>query len=89
MQIERENAVFTLTPEELEEAYREKELEYRIQDAKNHIAEFCAENNCDENWWTEKDIRKIAECFMKGYDCNMPENALFHGIIESVYLNRI
>ena len=33
MQIGRENVVFTLTPEELEEAYREKELEYRVLDA--------------------------------------------------------
>lgn len=89
MQIERKDETFTLTQGELEEAYREKELEYRIQDAKNHVYEFCTINNCDENQWTENDIQEIAVCFLTHYDCNAFENALFNEIIDEIYRHKV
>lgn len=57
--------------------YREKELEYRIQDAKRHARNMGA--NCK---LTNDDYVTIAQTFIDDYDCNVAENDQFENIIK-------
>lgn len=75
-----------MTPEQIEAAYRYKERQYRVEDAKNQL-----ELNAD--WIEEKYgysydeaieyAEELAECFQDDFDCNESENdAWIDPIIE-------
>lgn len=57
--------------------YREKELEYRIQDAKRH-----ARNMNVNHKLTNDDYVTIAQTFIDDYDCNVAENDQFESIVK-------
>lgn len=75
-----EEIVNMLPDEVLEAAYRKRELQYRIQDAKNHAEELGYEISND-------DAKSIAETFLYNYDCDLPENIQFEDIIEKFINN--
>lgn len=50
MKIIRNGESFDLTPEELEEAYREQEHNYRLQDAARHLCDFVW-YDCEQSCW--------------------------------------
>lgn len=66
-----------MTPEQIEAAYRYREFQYRISDAKNQI-----ELNIDlieEKYGYSYDeaieyAEELAECFNENFDCDVPEN---------------
>lgn len=64
-----------LPKEVLEAAYRKRELQYRIQDAKNH-----AENLGYEI--SDEEAKEIAQTFLNSIDCNVAENENFENIVE-------
>lgn len=64
-----------LPDEVLEAAYRKRELQYRIQDAKNHAEELGYEIS-------DEDAESIAKRFLYIHDCNVSENDQFEEIIE-------
>lgn len=57
--------------------YREKELEYRVQDAKRHARNMGV--NCK---LTNDDYVTIAQTFIDEYDSNIAENDQFENIIK-------
>lgn len=59
-------------------AYREQELEFRIEDAKNHVEDLYE----GRVTLTEEEYIDIAKEFIERYDCNCDENSLFEWIIE-------
>lgn len=59
-------------------AYRKQELEFRIQDAKNHVEDLYE----GKVTLTEEEYKEIAKEFLCRYDCNQDENSLFEWIIE-------
>lgn len=77
-----------MTPEQIEAAYRYKERQYRIEDAKNQL-----ELNAD--WIEEKYgysydeaieyAEELAECFQDNFDCNMSENSLWSSFIMGMF----
>ena len=69
-----------LPDEVLEAAYRKRELQYRIQDAKNHAEELGYEIS-------DEDAESIARRFLVIQDCNVAENDVFEEIVE-VYVNK-
>lgn len=75
-----EEIVNMLPDEVLEAAYRKRELQYRIQNAKKH-AEAIGYEISDE------DAKMIAKRFLYIQDCNVAENDLFEEIVE-VYVNK-
>lgn len=60
----------------LEAAYRKRELQYRIQDAKNHAEELGYEIS-------DEDAESIAKRFLYIHDCNVSENNQFEEVIET------
>lgn len=77
-----------MTPEQIEAAYRYREFQYRISDAKNQI-----ELNAD---WIEEEYgysydeaieyaEELAECFNENFDCNVPENDAWSNCIAEVF----
>ena len=77
-----------MTPEQIEAAYRYREFQYRISDAKNQI-----ELNIDlieEKYGYSYDeaieyAEELAECFNENFDCNVPENDAWSNCIEEVF----
>lgn len=77
-----------MTSEQIEAAYRYRELQYRISDAKNQL-----ELNAD---WIEEEYgysydeaieyaEELAECFDENFDCNVPENEAWSNCITEVF----
>ena len=77
-----------MTPEQIEAAYRYKEHQYRISDAKNQI-----ELNIDlieEKYGCSYDeaieyAEELVECFDENFDCNVPENEVWSNCITEVF----
>lgn len=77
-----------MTPEQIEAAYRYREFQYRISDAKNQI-----ELNIDlieEKYGYSYDeaieyAEELAECFNENFDCDVPENDAWSNCIEEVF----
>lgn len=77
-----------MTPEQIEAAYRYREFQYRISDAKNQI-----ELNIDlieEKYGYSYDeaieyAEELAECFNENFDCDVPENDAWSNCVEEVF----
>lgn len=87
MQIIRNSQHILLTPAEMEQAYREREMYYRTKDAAGHAQEICIHKGYHTNILEDSDYKKIAEQFLANYDCNISENELFESVVEE-YLDR-
>ncbi len=84
-------ASYVMNEDQIEAAYRYKQLQYRIEDAKGHIYDMFNECDCDEAVFKEKYgvtyneildcAEDVAEQFLNDYDCNIPENDEFDFII--------
>lgn len=84
-------ASYVMNEDQIEAAYRYKQLQYRIEDAKGHIYDMFNECDCDEAAFKEEYgvtyseildcAEDIAEQFLDDYDCNVPENDEFAFII--------
>ena len=77
-----------MTPEQIEAAYRYKERQYRISDAKNQL-EINADWILDEYGYSDDEIAKYAEelveRFQDNFDCNMPENSVWFNCITEMF----
>ena len=87
MQIRRKDQHILLTPAEMEQAYRECELKYRIKDAERHADEVCTGRGYQVNILERSDYEAMAKLFLANYDCNIAENDLFRSIAEE-YIDR-
>lgn len=71
-----------LTPEELEQAFRIKEKEYRLEDVKSAINDaYEWEQISEELYQKIKDNKKFHEAVLQEYEkrfsCNIPENVIW------------
>lgn len=74
-----------LTAAELEQAFRERERDYRIEDAYRHIEEL----EYDNTMFDDDDVDNIIDLYEKKKDCNIPENTTWESIIEEYISNKI
>ena len=86
------NGEFTLTTQQLEDAYRYQEMFYTIKDAKRHVSE-------NLKWYnfliavidktpikaTEEDYENIAADFLERYDCDIDSNRMWEMVIENYF----
>lgn len=92
--------VKALTDEQLELAYRIREKQYRIQDAKDHVEDFVGDdeglslkfnNPTKIIEWAKKlddsDYEQMAETFLENYDCNITENMQWEAIVTSYFMD--
>lgn len=80
MKIERNNTSFELTAAELETAYRERHMQYLVEDAK-HRSEDCLDQDYLDSM-DEADYEIIAEMFDNEHDCNIADNDQWYHIIK-------
>ena len=83
---------FTLTAQQLEDAYRYKEMFYTVMDAKRQVDEYLESYNYSINYTdktpikaTEEDYENIATYFLKNYDCNIDNNTMWIWAIETYF----
>ena len=86
------NGEFTLTTQQLEDAYRYQEMFYTIEDAKRQVEEYLESYNYSIEYTdkkpikaTEEDYENIAAYFLTGYDCNIDNNTLWLWAIETYF----
>lgn len=77
-----------LTPEELEQAFRIKEKEYRLADVKSAINDaYEWEKISEEEYQKIKDNEKFHEAVLQEYEkrfsCNIPENAIWEEALKA------
>lgn len=95
MTIYRENKAITLTPEEVEAAYREQFHNYLILDAEQHFSElyedeelfartyrFTVDQACDPGS-PHYLLENLVTRFEHEQDCNIPENQTWESCIET------
>lgn len=77
-----------MTPEQIEAAYRYKEHQYRIEDAKNQL-ELNADWIEEQYGYTYDEILEFAEELAERYhdneDCNVSENDMWVSQIERMF----
>lgn len=85
-----------LQEEKRYKAYKKQELEFRTEDAKNHMEdsiEYYIEDEDEAKAFLdsvpEEDYEYIAEQFIDRYDCNRNENDLFDWLIEEYVSDRL
>jgi len=76
-----------LTDDMIEVVYRYQNMQYRIQDVKNHIEDLEANGLIPIIEWNDKDIRFLASEFLDKYDCNIDENTQFETLITEFCKN--
>lgn len=92
MEILRDRRAIQLTDAELEAAYREKELQYRMQDAKQHLLE-AVYQTVEEKYgrgfevsldpeWEEDILQTLVDDFEQEFDCNVSENQIWANVME-------
>lgn len=72
-----------LTPEEREYIYRQRQKEYRMEDARNHLIEYYDddEEKVDE-LYDDGDFENLADEFIyEAEDCNRAENDVWAGLV--------
>ena len=77
-----------MTPEQIEAAYRYREFQYRISDAKNQLelnADWIEEKYGYSNDEAIEYAEELAECFQDNFDCNVPENEAWRNCITEVF----
>lgn len=79
-----------MTHEEKVKIFREIEMEYLIEDARNHTENAYDPSNpmslCCE-CMTDEDFAALAEIFQDNHDCNIADNQQWEAIIEN-YINQ-
>lgn len=80
------SVVETLSDAALEAAYRKRQMQYLIQDAKNHTENYL-EDMLETTGRELPDIPEIiyesmAEEFLDRKDCNCPDNDVWYGIVK-------
>ena len=90
--IQGTNGEFTLTAQQLEDAYRYKEMFYTMMDAKRQVDEYLESYNYSTEYTdktpvkaTEEDYENIAVEFLDRYDCNVDNNTMWLVVIESYF----
>lgn len=79
-----------LTPEELEQAFRIKEKEYRLEDVRSiiHDAYNDSEQISENEYLQIKDNKEFHEAVLREYDkrfsCNIPENTTWEETLKAV-----
>lgn len=71
--IQGTDSEFTLTTQQLEDAYRYKERFYTIMDAKMQVEDVLGENTSVEVY--EDDYNALADIFLSNIDCNQDDNS--------------
>ena len=86
------NGEFTLEEWQVEAAYRYQEMFYTVKDAKREVEKHLERYNHSIKYTdktpikaTEEDYEKIADYFLKGYDCNIDKNTLWLWDIETYF----
>lgn len=77
-----------MTPEQIEAAYRYREFQYRISDAKNQLelnADWIEEKYGYSNDEAIEYAEELAERFQDDFDCNVPENEAWNNCIAEVF----
>ena len=77
-----------MTSEQIEAAYRYRELQYRISDAKNQLelnADWIEEKYGYSNDEAIEYAEELAERFQDDFDCNVPENEAWNNCIAEVF----
>lgn len=84
-----------LTDEQIEAAYRYKEMLYNIDDAESQMRDYLEEHYSDSetekimNTLESSDYEILAERFMDNHDCNVADNEIWRnlvsGYIEEIY----
>lgn len=77
-----------MTPEQIEAAYRYRERQYRIDDAKNQLelnADWIEEKYGYSNDEAIEYAEELAELFQDNFDCNMSENSLWYSFITEMF----
>ena len=77
-----------MTPEQIEAAYRYREFQYRISDAKNQIELNIDLIEAKYGYSYDEAIEyaeELAECFNENFDCDVPENDAWSNCIEEVF----
>lgn len=88
--------ILSMTPQELEYAYRIRQLQYRLIDAENAVNDelencrLC--NNADDNiilsCVSEEDFMQIVSFFEKNQDSNRDENSQWESAVRD-YINKM
>lgn len=78
MKIERDGKTIELTATEIEAAYREQELTYRVEDMKNTAADLGY-----SAFLNEKDYNFMAHLYLDDANCDISENAQREHIVET------
>ena len=96
------DVMYSMTPKEIEAAYRYQERQYRLQDAALQVERFVygvdrselnpeeievAEKEFIKSYhrspvFTEQELADLVDEFEECADCNIPENDMWHAIIE-------
>lgn len=70
---------FNTPPSLIETAYRMRELEYRINDAKTHANDTFGKNIDDDT------AKQLALIFISNYDCDITENDQWNNILSQYF----
>lgn len=70
---------FNTPPSLIETAYRTRELEYRINDAKTHASDTFGKTIDDAT------AEELALLFLGNYDCNITENDQWNNILSQYF----
>lgn len=62
----------------MQAVYRKVELEYRMDDAKNHV-EYAG---YDPDGFSETDYEEMAQLFAKRCDCDIDENSTWESVVK-------
>lgn len=81
----------SLPEEVLEMAYRKRQLQYLIQDAKNHTEEYLSDEyelaGLEISDVPEAVYEAMAKEFLDRMDCNVPENAIWEGVVNDYLMD--
>lgn len=89
MKIIRDNKTIRLTNQELEAAYRERQKEYRMEDAESHCIDYLRENEIILNEpLGSSDYEWLADGYARCRDSNLAENDVWKEIV-SEYIDKL
>lgn len=77
-----------LTDEQIEAAYRYKEMLYNIDDAESRMRDYLEEHYSDSetekimNTLESSDYEILAEQFMDNHDCNVADNEIWRNLVS-------
>lgn len=77
-----QDVIDNLTKEQLDLAYRKRERQYHIEDARQQVHEYLSSNDVAFEF-TDGDYEVIAEIFEDNHDCNIADNDQWQYIIHN------